>query len=62
MDLSQLAGNAALKRQLEAESARRGLSHAYILSGSAGSVSLAKTPAKAAAAMQPPPAALSPVR
>ncbi|MTQ97667.1 DNA polymerase III subunit delta [Pseudoflavonifractor sp. BIOML-A6] len=37
MDLSQLAGNAALKRQLEAESARRGLSHAYILSGSAGS-------------------------
>ena len=37
MDLSQLAGNAPLKRQLEAESARRGLSHAYILSGSAGS-------------------------
>ena len=37
MDLSQLAGNAPLKRQLELETARRGLSHAYILSGQRGS-------------------------
>lgn len=37
MNLSQLAGNAPLKRQLELETARRGLSHAYILSGQRGS-------------------------
>lgn len=37
MNLSQLAGNAPLKRQLDLECARRGLSHAYILSGPAGS-------------------------
>ena len=37
MDLSRLAGNAPLKRQLELETARRGLSHAYILSGQRGS-------------------------
>ena len=36
MNLSLLAGNAALKGQLEAQTARRGLSHAYILSGPAG--------------------------
>src|SRR5699024_570337 len=37
MDLSLLAGNAPLKRQLSLETARRGLSHAYIISGPAGS-------------------------
>ena len=37
MNLTPLAGNGPLKRQLEAECARRGLSHAYILSGPAGS-------------------------
>ena len=37
MDLSTLVGNAPLKRQLSLETARRGLSHAYILSGPAGS-------------------------
>ena len=37
MNLTQLAGNAPLKRQLELEQARRGLSHAYILSGPPGS-------------------------
>ena len=37
MNLTRLAGNAPLKRQLELETARRGLSHAYILSGPAGS-------------------------
>lgn len=37
MDLTQLAGNAALKRQLELQTARRGLSHAYIISGPPGS-------------------------
>lgn len=37
MDLSLLAGNRPLKRQLEAETARRGLSHAYILTGPSGS-------------------------
>ena len=37
MNLSLLAGNSPLKRQLELETARRGLSHAYILSGPAGS-------------------------
>ena len=37
MNLRLLAGNAALKGQLEAQTARRGLSHAYILSGPAGS-------------------------
>ena len=37
MDLSLLAGNAPLKRQLELQTARRGLSHAYILSGPPGS-------------------------
>ncbi|SBW12533.1 putative DNA polymerase III, delta' subunit [uncultured Eubacteriales bacterium] len=36
MNLSQLAGNMPLKRQLSAESAGRGLSHAYILAGPAG--------------------------
>ncbi|HWS41942.1 MAG TPA: DNA polymerase III subunit delta [Pseudoflavonifractor sp.] len=36
MDLSRLAGNAPLKRQLSAESSGRGLSHAYILAGPAG--------------------------
>lgn len=36
MNLAQLAGNTSLKRQLSAESAGRGLSHAYILSGPAG--------------------------
>ena len=36
MNLRLLAGNAALKGQLEAQTARRGLSHAYILSGPAG--------------------------
>ena len=33
MDLSLLAGNSPLKRQLSLETARRGLSHAYIISG-----------------------------
>ncbi len=37
MDLSRLVGNAPLKRQLALETARRGLSHAYIVSGPAGS-------------------------
>lgn len=37
MKLADLAGNTALKRQLELETERRGLSHAYILSGPAGS-------------------------
>ena len=37
MDLSLLAGNSPLKRQLSLETARRGLSHAYIISGPAGS-------------------------
>lgn len=37
MDLSTLVGNAPLKRHLSLETARRGLSHAYILSGPAGS-------------------------
>lgn len=37
MDLSLLAGNTPLKRQLSLETARRGLSHAYIISGPAGS-------------------------
>ena len=37
MNLTRLAVNAPLKRQLELETARRGLSHAYILSGPAGS-------------------------
>ncbi len=37
MELSALAGNEPLKRQLSLETARRGLSHAYILSGPAGS-------------------------
>ena len=36
MNLTPLAGNGPLKRQLEGETARRGLSHAYILSGPAG--------------------------
>ena len=37
MDLRVLAGNGPLKRQLEGEQAHRGLSHAYILAGPAGS-------------------------
>lgn len=37
MDLSALAGNAALKRQLSAQARGRGLSHAYLISGPAGS-------------------------
>lgn len=37
MDLNALAGNAPLKRQLSLETARRGLSHAYIVSGPTGS-------------------------
>ena len=37
MNLTPLAGNGPLKRQLEAETDRRGLSHAYIISGPAGS-------------------------
>ncbi|MBM6871326.1 DNA polymerase III subunit delta' [Pseudoflavonifractor phocaeensis] len=36
MNLQALAGNAPLKRQLDLQTARRGLSHAYILSGPAG--------------------------
>ncbi|WP_243200792.1 ATP-binding protein [Lawsonibacter celer] len=37
LDLSALAGNAPLKRQLELQTAHRGLSHAYIISGPPGS-------------------------
>ena len=37
MNLSALVGNEALKKQLTLQTARRGLSHAYILSGPAGS-------------------------
>lgn len=37
MELSQLTGNEALKRLLAAEERGRGLSHAYILAGPAGS-------------------------
>lgn len=37
MNLTPLAGNSPLKHQLEAETERRGLSHAYIISGPAGS-------------------------
>lgn len=37
MRLEALAGNEALKRQLSARGAGRGLSHAYLISGSAGS-------------------------
>ena len=37
MDLSALAGNDALKRQLSAQAQGRGLSHAYLISGPAGS-------------------------
>ena len=37
MDLHALAGNAPLKRQLDLQTAQRGLSHAYILSGPPGS-------------------------
>lgn len=37
MDLRALAGNAPLKRQLELETQRRGLGHAYILAGPPGS-------------------------
>lgn len=37
MNLDALAGNAALKRQLSAQEAGRGLSHAYLISGPAGS-------------------------
>lgn len=37
MELAQLVGNEALKRRLRLETGRRGLSHAYILSGPAGS-------------------------
>lgn len=37
MNLSTLVGNDGLKRQLSLQAARRGLSHAYILSGPAGS-------------------------
>lgn len=37
MNLSTLVGNEALKRQLDLQAARRGLSHAYILSGPTGS-------------------------
>ena len=37
MRLDALAGNEALKRQLSAQGAGRGLSHAYLISGSAGS-------------------------
>lgn len=36
MDLSALAGNAALKEQLSAQDRGRGLSHAYLISGAAG--------------------------
>ena len=37
MKLERLAGNAALKRQLSAQAEGRGLSHAYLISGPAGS-------------------------
>lgn len=37
MRIDSLAGNLALKRQLNLQTARRGLSHAFILSGPAGS-------------------------
>ena len=37
MELSRLIGNESLKRQLNLETGRRGLSHAYILCGPAGS-------------------------
>ena len=37
MKLEQLAGNEALKRQLSAQARGRGLSHAYLISGPAGS-------------------------
>ena len=37
MELSALAGNLSLKRQLSAQDAGRGLSHAYLISGPAGS-------------------------
>lgn len=37
MNLELLAGNAALKKQLSAQAAGRGLSHAYLISGPAGS-------------------------
>ena len=37
MNLTTLAGNEVLKRQLSMQTARRGLSHAYILSGPVGS-------------------------
>ena len=37
MKLDPLAGNAALKRQLSGQAAARGLSHAYLISGPAGS-------------------------
>lgn len=37
MKLDDLAGNAALKRQLSAQAQGRGLSHAYLISGPAGS-------------------------
>ena len=37
MELSTLAGNAALKEQLSAQEKGRGLSHAYLISGPAGS-------------------------
>lgn len=37
MKLDTLAGNAALKRQLSAQAQGRGLSHAYLISGPAGS-------------------------
>ena len=37
MRLNALAGNAALKRQLSAQAQGRGLSHAYLISGPAGS-------------------------
>lgn len=37
MDASLLAGNGPLKRQLDAQTAKRGFSHAYILAGPAGS-------------------------
>ena len=37
MDLSALAGNAALKQQLTQQAEGRGLSHAYIISGPPGS-------------------------
>ena len=37
MELSTLAGNDALKRQLSRQAARRGLSHAYLIGGPSGS-------------------------